>query len=156
LLIGLAIAVANIDEVIRLIRQSPDANTAREALMTRAWPAGDVGALLALVDDSGNVVIDDTVHLTETQARGILELRLQRLTGLEREKIVAELDEVGGRIRELLDILASHVRRLELMSQELAEVRAQIATPRVTEIVDGVLDQDDESLIEPGLMVVTM
>lgn len=156
LLIGLAIAVANIDEVIRLIRQSPDANTAREALMARAWPAGDVGALLALVDDSGNVVIDDTVHLTETQARGILELRLQRLTGLEREKIVAELDEVGGRIRELLDILASHIRRLELMSQELAEVRAQIATPRVTEIVDGVLDQDDESLIEPGLMVVTM
>ncbi|UFN51376.1 DNA gyrase subunit A [Roseomonas sp. OT10] len=156
LLIGLAIAVANIDEVIRLIRESPDANAAREALMARAWPAGDVGALLALVDDAGNVVIDDTVHLTETQARGILELRLQRLTGLEREKIIAELDEIAGRIRELLEILASRPRRLELMAQELAEVRAQIATPRLTEIVDGFAEQDDESLIEPGLMVVTL
>ena len=156
LLIGLAIAVANIDEVIRLIRASPDANAAREALMNRPWPAGDVGVLLALVDDSGNIVADDTVHLTEAQARGILELRLQRLTGLERDKIVAELDEVGGRIRELLEILASRPRRLELMAHELAEVRALVASPRMTEIVDGVTDQDDESLIEPGLMVVTL
>ncbi|WP_426959865.1 DNA gyrase subunit A [Muricoccus radiodurans] len=156
ILIGLAIAVANIDEVIRIIRQSPDANTAREALMAKDWPAGDIGALLALVDDAGNVVVDDTVRLTEAQARGILDLRLQRLTGLEREKIAAELDEVAARIRELLEILSSRPRRLELMAQELAEVRAQIATPRMTEIVDGVADQDDESLIEPGLMVVTL
>ncbi|MFT8244575.1 DNA gyrase subunit A [Roseomonas sp. BN140053] len=156
LLIGLAIAVANIDEVIRVIRQSPDANAAREALMTRDWPAGDVASLLALVDDAGNIVHDDTVRLTETQARGILELRLQRLTGLERDKIVAELDEVGGRIRELLEIMASRPRRLELMAQELAEIRAQLASSRMTEIVDGVTDQDDESLIEPGLMVVTL
>ncbi|MBE9603514.1 DNA gyrase subunit A [Acetobacteraceae bacterium H6797] len=156
LLIGLAIAVANIDEVIRVIRGSPDAATARAELMARDWPAGDVGALLALVDDAGNVVVNDTVKLTEAQARGILELRLQRLTGLERDKILAELDEVGGRIRELLEILSSHIRRMELMSEELLAVKAQIDNPRRTEIVEGIADQDDESLIEPGLMVVTL
>ncbi|MCK8783761.1 DNA gyrase subunit A [Roseomonas sp. NAR14] len=157
LLIGLAIAVANIDEVIRLIRQSPDAVAARLALMARDWPAGDVGALLALIQDEGNVVSPEgTVRLTEAQARGILELRLQRLTGLERDKIDAELNEVGERIRDLLDILGSHVRRMELMAEELRAVRGQIASPRQTVIVDGVADQDDESLIEPGLMVVTL
>ncbi|MFC4167061.1 DNA gyrase subunit A [Pseudoroseomonas aestuarii] len=156
LLVGLAIAVANIDEVIRLIRESPDAVTARTALMARDWPIADVGPLLELVDDSGNIVVDETVKLTEAQARGILELRLQRLTGLERDKINAELDEVAGRIRELLDILSSRPRRLELMAEELRAVRAQIANPRLSEIVDGLADQDDESLIEPGLMVVTL
>lgn len=156
ILIGLAIAVANIDEVIRVIRASPDAAAAREALMSTDWPAGDVGALLALVDDAGNVVTGETVRLTEAQARGILELTLRRLTGLEREKILQELDEIAASIRELLDILSSRPRRLELMAQELAEVRAQIAVPRMTSILDGVSDQDDESLIEPGLMVVTL
>ncbi|SHJ47614.1 DNA gyrase subunit A [Roseomonas rosea] len=156
ILIGLAIAVANIDEVIRIIRASPDAAAAREALMAKDWPAGDIGVLLALVDDAGNIVHDDTVRLTEAQARGILELTLRRLTGLEREKINQELDEIAANIRELLDILSSRPRRLELMAQELAEVRAQIAVPRMTQIVDGLADQDDESLIEPGLMVVTI
>jgi DNA gyrase subunit A len=157
LLIGLAIAVANLDEVIRVIRESADAPAARAALMNRDWPAGDVGVLLALVDDYRNAVTPEgTVRLTEEQARGILELRLQRLTGLEREKIVAELGEVGGRIRELLEILASRPRRLEVMDQELREIRAEIASPRMTEIVDGIADVDDESLIEPGTMVVTL
>jgi DNA gyrase subunit A len=156
ILIGLAIAVANIDEVIRIIRASNDAAAAREALMAKDWPAGDIGVLLALVDDAGNIVHDDTVRLTEAQARGILELTLRRLTGLEREKINQELDEIAANIRELLDILSSRPRRLELMAQELAEVRAQIAVPRMTQIVDGLADQDDESLIEPGLMVVTI
>ena len=157
LLIGLAIAVANLDEVIRVIRQSADGAAARAALMGRDWPAGDVGVLLALVDDYRNAVSPEgTVRLTEEQARGILDLRLQRLTGLEREKIVAELGEVGGRIRELLEILASRPRRLEVMDQELREIRAEIASPRMTEIVDGIADVDDESLIEPGTMVVTL
>jgi DNA gyrase subunit A len=157
LLIGLAIAVANLDEVIRVIRESADAPTARAALMNRDWPAGDVGVLLALVDDYRNAVTPEgTVRLTEEQARGILELRLQRLTGLEREKIVAELGEVGGRIRELLEILGSRPRRLEVMDQELRAIRAEIASPRMTEIVDGIADVDDESLIEPGTMVVTL
>jgi DNA gyrase subunit A len=156
-LIGLAIAVANIDEVIALIRAAPDATAARAALMARDWPAADIGPLLALVDDYRNELTPEgTVRLTEEQAKGILELRLQRLTGLEREKINAELAEVGATIRELLEILGSHIRRMEIMREELLAVRAQIAVPRMTEIVDGVADQDDESLIEPGTMVVTI
>ncbi|HST75375.1 MAG TPA: DNA gyrase C-terminal beta-propeller domain-containing protein, partial [Acetobacteraceae bacterium] len=157
LLVGLAIAVANIDEVIRLIRASPDAATARAALMDRDWPAADIGALLALIDEPGNIITDaGTVRLTEEQARGILELRLARLTGLEREKIQQEMTEVGAKIRELLDILGSHVRRVEVMREELAEARKAIGSPRLTSIVDAVADQDDESLIEPGQMVVTI
>ncbi len=156
-LIGLAIAVANIDEVIAVIRASADANAARAALMGRDWPAGDVGVLLELVDDYRNVISPEgTVRLTEEQANGILALRLQRLTGLEREKINAELSEVGATIRGLLEILGSAIIRREVMVQELAAVRAQIATPRMTEIVDGYAEQDDESLIEPGTMVVTL
>jgi len=156
LLIGLAIAVANIDEVIHTIRTSPDSATARAALMARDWPAADVLPLLALVDDSGNRVVDDTVRFTEAQARGILDLRLARLTGLEREKIQADLTEVAGEITELLEILASRPRRLEVIRDELAIVREEIASPRRTAIVDGIADQDDESLIEPGQMVVTI
>ncbi|MBW6399754.1 DNA gyrase subunit A [Roseomonas sp. HJA6] len=157
LLIGLAIAVANIDEVIRVIRASADGATARVALMERDWPAGDVGVLLELVDDYRNVITPEgTVRLTEEQARGILELRLQRLTGLEREKITNELGEVGEKIRELLHILGSHPRRMEVMTEELRAVRAEIASPRMTQIVDGLADVDDESLIEPGTMVVTL
>jgi DNA gyrase subunit A len=156
-LVGLAIAVANIDEVIRLIRASPDAASARVALMGRDWPAEDIGALLALIDEPGNVIAEDgTVRLTEEQARGILELRLQRLTGLEREKIQAEMTDVAGKIRELLDILGSRIRRMEVMTEELAEARREIASPRKTDIADYVSDQDDESLIEPGQMVVTI
>jgi DNA gyrase subunit A len=156
-LVGLAIAVANIDDVIRLIRASPDPAAAREALMARDWPVGDMRPLLDLIEDSRNVVsADATVRLTEEQARGILALTLQRLTGLEREKIAAEMTEVGARIAELLEIVASHPRRMEVMREELQKVRAEIASPRLTAIVDAAADQDDESLIEPGQMVVTI
>jgi DNA gyrase subunit A len=157
LLVGLAIAVANIDEVIRLIRASNDAAAARQALMERDWPAADIGVLLDLIDEPGNVIsADGTVRVTEEQARGILELRLQRLTGLEREKIQEEMTEVGTKIRDLLDILASRPRRMDLMREELAKARAEIASPRRTDIVEAAADQDDESLIEPGQMVVTI
>ena len=156
LLIGLAIAVANIDEVIQVIRTSPDSATARAALMARDWPAADIAPLLALVDDHGNRIENDTVRFTETQARGILDLRLARLTGLEREKIQADLSEVAGEITALLDILGSRPRRLEVIRDELTRVRAEIASPRRTAIVDFAADQDDESLIEPGQMVVTI
>jgi DNA gyrase subunit A len=157
ILVGLGIAVANIDDVIALIRAAPDAAAARAGLMARDWPAGDVLPLLALIDDHGNqVTAAGTVRLTEAQARGILELRLQRLTGLEREKIQAELREVGEKIGELLEIIGSRPRRLEVMREELHEVRARIGSPRMTSIEDSVADQDDESLIEPGQMVVTM
>ena len=156
LLVGLAIAVANIDEVIALIRSSPDSAAARVALMDRAWPATDIQPLLDLIDDHGNQIVDGTVRLTEAQARGILELRLARLTGLEREKIQAELTEVSERIRELLLILESRPRRLEVMRDELVACREAIQSPRMTSIVDAAADQDDESLIEPGQMVVTI
>ncbi len=160
LLIGLAIAVANIDEMIRVIRASSDSAAARVDLMARRWPAGDIGPMLALIDDVGNLVEDagpgQTVQLTDAQARGILELRLSRLTGLERDKIQAELAEVAERITALLEVIGSRPRRLEVMRDELAAVRLEIATPRMTAIVDAVADQDDESLIEPGQMVVTM
>ncbi len=157
LLVGLAIAVANIDEVIRVIRASPDAPTARVALMDRDWPAGDVGALLALIDEPGNVIAPDlTVRLTDAQARGILELRLQRLTGLEQEKINQEMGEVAAKITDLLEVLASHPRRMEEMRGELEAARKVIASPRMSEIGDSDADQDDESLIEPGQMVVTI
>jgi DNA gyrase subunit A len=157
ILVGLGIAVANIDAVIALIRAAPDAAAARIALMARDWPAGDVLPLLALIDDHGNQVTEaGTVRLTEAQARGILELRLQRLTGLERDKIQAELREVGEKIGFLLEIIGSRPRRLEVMREELLTVRDLIASPRMTSIEDNIADQDDESLIEPGQMVVTM
>jgi DNA gyrase subunit A len=157
LLVGLATAVANIDEVIRIIRASPDAATARVELMARAWPAEDVAPLLALIDDVGNeIAADNTMRLTDAQARGILELRLARLTGLEREKIQAELTEVAARITELLDIIGSRIRRLEVMREELLAARAKIASERRSSIEDLESDQDDEALIEPGQMVVTL
>ena len=157
LLVGLAIAVANIDEVIRVIRASPDSATARAALMEREWQAVNIDALLALIDDQGNTKSDSgTVRLTEEQARGILELRLARLTGLEQEKIQSDLSDVAGAIRELLEILGSHIRRLEVMRDELTDARGKIGSPRMTSIADALADQDDESLIEPGQMVVTI
>jgi len=155
-LVGLVIAVANIDEVIALIRAARDAASARAELMARAWDAADVAPLLELIHDEGNVIVDGRVHLTEAQARSILELTLRRLTGLEREKISNELSEVAARIDELLAIIASRPRRLEVMRDELVAVRALIATPRATEIVDYAGDQTDESLVEPGQMVVTI
>jgi DNA gyrase subunit A len=156
-LVGLAIAVADIDEVIRLIRASVDPAAARTALMGRDWPAAEVVPLLALIDEPGNVVSpENTVRLTEEQARAILDVRLQRLTGLEREKIRADLEEIAGQIRELLNILGSHVRRMEVMHEELMKARAALDRPRMTDIVEAIADQEDEALIEPGQMVVTI
>ena len=156
LLVGLVIAVANIDAVIALIRAAPEAATARAELMGHDWAAADVEPLLALIHDEGNVVVDGRVRLTEAQARGILDLRLQRLTGLEREKIASELSEVASRINELLEVIASRPRRLEVIRDELVAVRGEIAVPRATEISDVAGDQTDESLVEPGQMVVTI
>jgi DNA gyrase subunit A len=157
LLIGLGIAVANIDEVIKIIRAAPDSNSARIALMEREWPADDVLSLLALVDDQGNHVSErNTIHLTDAQARGILELRLARLTGLERDKIHNELGEVAVRIEEYLAIIGSRIRRLEVMQAELLAAREKIASPRKSSIEDTASDLDDESLIEPGQMVITL
>ncbi|MGH7057181.1 MAG: DNA gyrase subunit A, partial [Acetobacteraceae bacterium] len=157
LLVGLAIALTDIDTVIALIRASRDAQTARVALMARTWASAGLERLLGLIEDAGNAIgADGMVHLTEAQARGILDLRLQRLTALEREKIEQELTEVAARIGELLEIIASRPRRLEVVRNELSAVRAEIAAPRLTGITEGEADADDESLIEPGQMVVTI
>ena len=156
-LVGLAIAVANIDEIIRTIRTSPDPATARELLMTRHWPALDVAPLIALIDDPRHRLAEDsTYRLSEEQARAILDLRLQRLTALGRDEIADELDKIAVEIREYLDILASRVRIRQIVKDELTEVKAQFGTPRRTEIVEAEGDFEDEDLIAREDMVVTV
>ena len=156
-LVGLAIAVANIDEVIQLIRTAPDPQAAREGLMTRRWPAGDVEALIMLIDDPRHRINEDgTYNLSEEQARAILELRLQRLTGLGREEIADELNAIGAEISDFLDILGSRARIQAIIKAELAAVKSEFATPRRTEILDGAADMEDEDLIAREDMVVTV
>jgi DNA gyrase subunit A len=156
-LVGLAMAVANIDEVIRLIRAAPDPATAREQLMTRAWPAKDMAPLIELIADPRHVVAaDGTYALSEEQARAILELRLQRLTALGRDEISEELNKLAAEIADYLEILASRERVLEIIKTELGEVRAEFATPRKTEILDLDGEMDDEDLIAREDMVVTV
>ncbi len=156
-LVGLAIAVANIDEVIRLIRTAPDPQTAREQLMERRWPAADVEVLIRLIDDPRHRINDDgTYNLSEEQARAILELRLQRLTALGRDEIADELNTIGEEIRDYLDILSSRARIQQIVKDELAAVRDEFGTPRRTELADGGADMDDEDLIQREDMVVTV
>ena len=157
ILCGLAVAVTNVDEVVATIRSSSDAAEAREKLMTRAWPAHDIAEYIRLIDDPTHTINDDgTYHLSETQARAILELRLQRLTQIGVKEVTDELQELAGKIREYLDILASRERILDIIRAELHEVKDQFAVPRRTEIVDWAGDMDDEDLIEREDMVVTI
>ncbi|WP_205389223.1 DNA gyrase subunit A (plasmid) [Pseudoseohaeicola sp. NH-UV-7] len=157
ILCGLAVAVTNIDEVVATIRQSADAAEAREKLMTRRWPARDILEYIALIDDPTHTANDDgTYNLSETQARAILELRLQRLTQIGVKEVTDELQELAGKIREYLEILGSRERIMGIISDELREVRDQFAVPRRTEIVDWSGDMDDEDLIEREDMVVTV
>ena len=155
-LVGLAIAVANIDEVIVLIRGAPNPQTARERLMARDWPATQVEDLIRLIDDPGQVVRDGTYRLSETQARAILDLRLHRLTALGREDIAAEMQELAKQINGYLAILGSRERLMGLLRDELVDVKARFATPRRTEIQDLEFEQDDEALIQREDMVVTV
>ncbi|WP_428700495.1 DNA gyrase subunit A [Stappia sp.] len=156
-LVGLAIAVANIDEVIALIRTAPDPATARGQLMERHWPARDVEPLIRLIDDPRHMVGEDgTYRLSEEQARAILDLRLQRLTALGRDEIADELNKIGEEIRDYLEILRSRARILDIIREELTSVRDEFATPRRTEIMDGGADLEDEDLIQREEMVVTV
>ncbi|HQF30379.1 MAG TPA: DNA gyrase subunit A [Hyphomicrobiales bacterium] len=156
-LVGLAVAVANIDEVIQLIRTSPDPATARERLMGRDWPAGDIETFIRLIDDPRHKVNEDgTYRLSEEQARAILDLRLQRLTALGRDEIGEELEKLAGEIRDYLDILRSRARIFDIIKDELAEIRSAFATPRRTEIVEADADMEDEDLIQREDMVVTV
>jgi len=155
--VGLAIAVANIDEVIRLIRTSADAASAREALMGRAWPARDMAPLVALIADPRHALDQSgDCRLSEAQARGILELRLQRLTALGREEISANLNKLAAEIEDYLNILRSRSRVFGIIRDELSAIRQAFATPRRTVILDSEADMEDEDLIQREDMVVTV
>jgi DNA gyrase subunit A len=154
--VGLAIAVANIDEVIRLIRESPDPAAAKEALLARAWPVGDMMPLIALIADPRTVMHGDAIRLSEEQARAILDLRLQRLTGLGREDIAKAANELSQTISELLSILGSRERILDIIKGELADVRAKFGKPRQSPFSEADGDIDDEDLIPREDMVVTV
>ncbi|MEC8545965.1 MAG: DNA gyrase subunit A, partial [Pseudomonadota bacterium] len=156
-LVGLAIAVANIDEVIGLIRKAPSPAEARVQLMGRDWPAADVADLVVLIDDPLHKVGDGgTYRLSETQARAILELRLQRLTAMGRDEIGDELKQLGAQISDLLDILRSRTRVMAIIRDELVETRDEFATPRRSEFIEHDGEVDDEALIPQEDMVVTV
>ncbi|WP_343078937.1 DNA gyrase subunit A [Ostreiculturibacter nitratireducens] len=157
ILCGLAVAVSNVDEVVATIRSSADPAEARERLMTRRWPAADIADYIQLIDDPKHKMNEDgTYNLSETQARAILDLRLQRLTAMGVKEVTDELQELAAKIRDYLDILGSRERIMAIISDELREVRNQFAVPRRTEIVDWAGDLEDEDLIEREDMVVTI
>ena len=156
-LVGLAIAVANIDEVIKLIRHAPSPAEAREQLMERNWPARDIAPLVELIADPRHKVsTEGTYRLSEEQAKAILELRLARLTALGRDEIADELNKIGGEIKEYLAILASRLRVVEIVKKELGDLKAEFSTPRKTEIVDIEGEVEDEDLIQREDCVVTV
>ncbi|WP_112322648.1 DNA gyrase subunit A [Oceanibium sediminis] len=156
-LCGLAVAVENVDEVVATIRASADAAEAREKLMTRRWPAEAIAEYIALVDDPSHTINDDgTYYLSETQARAILDLRLQRLTQLGVAEVTDELQALAAKITDYLDILRSRERIMGIIAAELTEVKELFAVPRRTEITEAASDFEDEDLIEPEDMVVTV
>jgi len=156
-LCGLAVAVENVKEVVATIRSSPDPATARERLKTRRWPAGDIAGYLALIDDPSHRVNEDgTYNMSDTQARAILDLRLQRLTAMGVKEVGEELEGLAGRITEYLEILRSRERILAIIAEELSAVREEFATPRRSEIVEYEGELEDEDLIEREEMVVTV
>jgi DNA gyrase subunit A len=156
ILAGLMVALASIDTIIELIKKAPDTETARNALCETNWPAAEVADFISLIDDPGHEVVDGHYRLSETQARAILELRLQRLTGMEREKLSDETRELADKIADYLDILGSDTRVSRVVLDELAATRERLANPRRTEITDQLGDQDDEDLIQQEDMVVTV
>ncbi|OWU83535.1 DNA gyrase subunit A [Oceanicola sp. 22II-s10i] len=157
ILCGLAVAVSNVDEVVATIRASADAAEARERLMERRWPAAEIAGYIRLIDDPTHTMNEDgTYNLSETQARAILELRLQRLTQLGVKEVTDELEELAGKIKDYLEILGSRERIMGIIGDELREVRELFAVPRRTEIVDWSGDMEDEDLIEREDMVVTV
>ncbi len=156
-LVGLAIAVANIDEVIKLIRFAPSPAEAKEQLMMRDWPAKDMAPLIELIADPRHRMAEDgTYRLSEEQAKAILELRLARLTALGRDEISDELKKLASEIRDYLDILSSRARIFEIIRTELTDIKTQFATPRKTEIMDIEGEVDDEDLIQREDVVVTV
>jgi DNA gyrase subunit A len=157
ILAGLAVAVANVDEIIALIRGSSNPQEAREALLAKAWPAKDIAPLIALIDDPEHEVdAQGNYQMSEEQAKAILDLRLHRLTGLERDKIGDELREITDKIAEYLAILGSREKLLEVLREELNDVKARFATPRRSVLMEAEFEHDIESLIQREDMVVTI
>jgi DNA gyrase subunit A len=157
ILVGLATAVANIDDVITLIRNAPDTATAKEQLMARAWPAKDVAPLVLLIADPRHVMLEDgTIKLSEEQAKAILEIRLARLTALGRDEIADEVTKLGEAIKDYLDILRSRPRVLTIVKDELKAIKDEFSTPRKTELVDAEVEIEDEALIEREDVAITV
>jgi DNA gyrase subunit A len=156
-LVGLAVAVANIDEMIRLIRAAPSPAEARVEMMARDWPAKDIGPLVELIADPRHrIAASGTIRLSDEQARAILELRLQRLTALGRDEIGDELKKLGEEIKDYLAILSSRARIVDIVKKELTDIKAEFATPRLTEIVEMEGEVEDEDLIQREDVVVTV
>ncbi|MDD9730917.1 DNA gyrase subunit A [Mameliella sp. AT18] len=157
ILCGLAVAVSNVDEVVATIRSSADAPEARQRLMERRWPAEEILPYIALIDDPTHKANEDgTYNLSETQARAILELRLQRLTQLGVKEVTDELEDLAAKIKDYLDILSSRERIMGIIKDEMTEIRNEFAVPRRTEITEWAGDLEDEDLIEREDMVVTV
>lgn len=155
-LVGLALAVANLDEMIALIRKAPDPQTAKDQILSRAWSVKDIEPLIRLIDEPGFPVVENTYRLSEVQAKAILDLRLHRLTGLERDKIALELNQIVEEIKEYLHILGSREKRLEILRAEILEMKESYATPRKTTIEEGEANADEEDFIQREDMVVTV
>ncbi|KJV99868.1 DNA gyrase/topoisomerase IV, subunit A family protein [Rickettsia amblyommatis str. Darkwater] len=156
ILLGLTIAVSNIDEIIRIIKASNDPNAAKQELMARQWEALNILPLVKLVDDKAMLNEQGKCNFTEVQAKAILEMRLQRLTAMEQNKLEEDLKNLATEITEYLNILGSRTRLLEILKEELIKVKEEFATPRLTSIEFGEFDQDIEDLIQREEMVVTV
>ncbi len=157
ILAGLAVAVANIDEVIALIRNAKNPQEAKEGLLAKRWAAADIKPMIQLIDDPEYPIgDDDTYQMSELQAKAILDLRLHRLTGLERDKIGDELKSITDSIAEYLAILASREKMLDVLRNELIDIKTRFATPRRTELVESEFEMDIEELIQREDMVVTI
>ena len=155
-MVGLAIAVENLDPVIELIKTAPTPQDARDRLTANPWPAGTISSWVDLIDEPDHKVVDGMYQLSDDQAKAILDLKLQRLTGLERDKIHDELVALGGDIKDYLSILSSREKLYGIMRDELVAVKDEYATPRMTKIEDIDFNQDIESLIQREEMVVTV
>lgn len=155
-LVGLAIAVANLDNVIEMIKSAPDPQVAKQRLMSTKWDAADVAALIDLIDEPDRKVVDGTYMLSEAQAKAILDLKLNRLTGLERDKIHSEVGELAALIKGFLSTLASREKIYAIIREELEVVKAQVSSERLTTIDNAEFEQDMEDLIPRETMVVTV
>ncbi|MFT6583505.1 MAG: DNA gyrase subunit A [Alphaproteobacteria bacterium] len=155
-LAGLLVAISNLDPVITLIRRAPDPATARAELTSKDWPAEDVADFIGLIDEPGRQVVDGQYRLSEAQARAILELRLQRLTGLERDKLAGEAKELSLQIAGFLDILKNRDRMLDVLRTELEDVKEKFGDERRTEIEDAEFEHDLEDLIQREEMILTV